>query len=218
MIREPLLTTFYALLFSVFARFYGISHPWMDWWMVAHSLPLEIDLFVTGMFTAYAFRALATQYGELTHPSLAWAWTLLALSGIALYCLSCTYVHGYHGSNLQTERQILLSLDVSFASVTLGSLFGLPAWKAIFSNSIVKFYAVISYNLYLWHLLLFPFLAKLHEWSFLKHIEAPYSWPLFCLISIFCCSAVAAALTYGIERPLMRLRFHTKPQPMMPYV
>lgn len=195
MLREPILTLLGALTLGCGARTYGLHHPWMDIWKVARSLPLEIDLFVTGMFAAYAFHALESTHHTKRDPAWTWAWTFLALGGVLLYIAACAIVY----KNAQ-ERQMLPFLEFAFFAVTMGSLFGAPRWRSIVAHPFLTFYAVISYNLYLWHEVV---LAKIPQHGIVPE-GASHSLALM-LLNFLCSTLLAILLTYGMERPLMRL-------------
>jgi peptidoglycan/LPS O-acetylase OafA/YrhL len=206
MLRKPLLTTICAMLLASGTRVYASIHPWMDAWMSIHSLPAQIDVFVTGMLGAYLFRMLSTRRTALIHPRWAWAWTLLAVCGTALY-FKVSYDTVYEPDPYMRvawfERHELPLLEIAFLSVTLGSLFGIACWRRLVANPAFGFYAQISYNFYLWHMVVCSELQNhniMNPWDPNKH-------PLFTAFNLLCSSALASLLTFGIERPLMRLRW-----------
>jgi peptidoglycan/LPS O-acetylase OafA/YrhL len=202
MLRGALGMTLLTLTFAAVGRVYVMNHPGSAPGWPGHQLATEIDPFVTGMFTAYLFRALTTRHQALVHPRRAWAWTLLAALGVGLYLFTASLV--YHVHDPAFERYMLLPLDIAFFAVTLGSLFGAAHWQAAIGDPVLAFYARISYNLYLWHTVLRDELFQ-HRVLPLSLDDPRYLFFL-ALLSLLCATAFATLLTYGIERPLMRLR------------
>jgi peptidoglycan/LPS O-acetylase OafA/YrhL len=211
MLRKPLLTATCAMLFASVMRLYGSIHPWMDVWMAVHSLPAQIDVFVSGMLGAYFFRMLPACCPTVVHPRRAWAWTLLAACGTALYfkvAYDIVYAPEPYMRVPWFERYELPLLEIAFLFVTLGSLFAVKGWRPLLSNPVLRFYAQISYNFYLWHMVIC---------TELQHYNVMYPWipsahPLFTIFNLICSSVLASLLTFGMERPLMRIRWK-KPHP-----
>jgi len=84
---------------------------------------------------------------------------------------------------------------VLFALVAATTL-ALPALRRIVANPVTTFLAVVSYNLYLWHLEILAFGQR-------EGLALP--------VALFGAIAVAAAVTYGLERPLLAARFFGTP-------
>jgi peptidoglycan/LPS O-acetylase OafA/YrhL len=78
-------------------------------------------------------------------------------------------------------------LFVLIATTTLA----LPEWRRVVSNRFFAYLAVISYNLYLWHL---EVLAQSQR----GHLPLP--------VAVLTAFAIATAVTYLLERPLLRVK------------
>jgi peptidoglycan/LPS O-acetylase OafA/YrhL len=165
------------------------------------------DYFAAGMLCAFAYGWLHSKKPQLTRmPRL---WTLLALGGLVWIVLLF--------QNLTLKRWQTDFSDfwlirngafyaAAIAMLGLGSLFAAPLWKKLFVNPVLVFLAAISYNLYLWHQVVFRWVAT---WPFIPHPHGiTRGDPLWAWITTLCGLSIALALatliTYAVERPLLR--------------
>jgi peptidoglycan/LPS O-acetylase OafA/YrhL len=95
----------------------------------------------------------------------------------------------------QSRSRLGLSV-LLFAIVTTTTL-ALPQWRRILANRAFTFLALISYNLYLWHLEVI-----------VQSQRVGLALPLAVLGSL----AIASAITYLVERPLLALRPSFRPR------
>jgi peptidoglycan/LPS O-acetylase OafA/YrhL len=101
-----------------------------------------------------------------------------------------------------------LIFGATFAVLALASIFAQAWWRAIVGNPLFMWLSVISYNLYLWNCTIvvqcattgFPCSGNAAPWSLGGDWGSRFFWS-YIAISI----AIAALVTYGIERPLLRL-------------
>jgi len=82
-----------------------------------------------------------------------------------------------------------------FALVAATTL-SLPLIRRVIANPVTGFLAIISYNLYLWHLEIL---------SLAQQVSLPLP------VALACALAVAALVTYAVERPLLGGRRHSVP-------
>jgi peptidoglycan/LPS O-acetylase OafA/YrhL len=96
---------------------------------------------------------------------------------------------------------------VAIGLFALGSLFAPRFWHRIIANPIFVFLAVISYNMYLWHQIVFRWVAT---WPFIPNptglTRGDPTWAWITTICGFAIAlAIASLVTYAIERPLLRM-------------
>ncbi|MBV9334138.1 MAG: hypothetical protein JO146_09030, partial [Candidatus Eremiobacteraeota bacterium] len=99
----------------------------------------------------------------------------------------------------------------AFAVIALGWLVSPRWWRIMLDNVILRFFATISYNLYLYHQLVARelFAHKIPPYSDYPHFDTTWQvqyTKIACAISI----AQATVVTYCFERPLLRLRFKAR--------
>jgi peptidoglycan/LPS O-acetylase OafA/YrhL len=175
------------------------------------NLPGYLDIFAFGMLAAQLF----TRFGDRWRaPRLRYISPLIALGGIvALWeLLENLYAYALHeqwAGVWQIDKRPLLG--AAFLVIALGSLTSPRWWQILLDNVPLRFMATISYNLYLYH----QMIARELLW---QHIP-PYAgnplhdtvWQERYTASAFAITITQAMLvTYGFERPLLRLRFPTR--------
>jgi peptidoglycan/LPS O-acetylase OafA/YrhL len=167
-----------------------------------------LDFFAAGMLAAFA-------YGWLQHhePQIAgkrrW-WTLLAFVAVVWIVLLFENLTSHRWED-EFENWWLIRNGTFYAAALfalgLGSLLAVPSWRKALANRAFVFLALISYNLYLWHQVVFRWVAT---WPFIPHApgvtrgDPIWSW----IVTLCGCAialAVASFVTYVVERPLLRM-------------
>jgi peptidoglycan/LPS O-acetylase OafA/YrhL len=184
------------------------SHHYLTFEPIYRQLPAFLDVFAAGMFAAYAVVWVRTHL----HDSILWrtAFTLGAFAGLTtiwLFLASANTIQYDPGGPERWDIYNRTYLAWSFALCAACSCLAFPLWRALIANRVLVFFSLISYNLYLWHALVMIWLWKGDR---LAHVtKEPHSddhWKLvFIAISWPAAIAIATALTYFLERPLMSL-------------
>ena len=173
-------------------------------------LPAQLDLFGLGMICALAFVRNRVRLGE---PRIARAATAVAVAALAFGTwLLDDFSHVTKTGSVadhqswQSDHRLVVSLTI--AALALGSLFAVPAWRRIVANPVLVWLSGISYNLYLWHEAIltqclntgFPCAGIPAPWNVDPNWKTHFFWA-YAGISI----VVATVVTYGFERPLLRM-------------
>ena len=196
-----------------------VANAWRIWALAANhyfllqresQLPAYADLFAAGMLCAYAYVALAAN-AELVERRR-WAFSLLMAAGVAvcwmlvLNCFGIAHDQKEWPEPWEVHYRTLLACAIG--ATALGSLFAVRPLQALLVNPPLLFLAAISYNLYLWHQLIARELL-MHRWPPYAGADAhdDRAWQLaFAVVAPLAAIAVAGVVTYGFERPLLRLR------------
>jgi peptidoglycan/LPS O-acetylase OafA/YrhL len=212
-VRWPVLTAA-AMSLVAFAWRYAVerccsSGPFNHFHQLENNLPAFLDLFAIGMLAAWIVAVVLPRLNATTLTRL--AGTAVAIGGFACIVAliwnvnSTSFLHDY-AEHWQVWNRFPFGIALLVA--TLGSIAAFPLWHRIVANPLLVFLSVISYNLYIWHQLV----ARALVWVHVPHSATadPHNdpnWgilalPLYVLAGI----ALASVLTYGFERPLLRMR------------
>ena len=209
--KRPLIA-YLSMVIAGFAFRLGILR-WgpEDLSMWVNQLPAFADVYANGMLAALLYVLLA-RYG-LRSPWLRAAFTLgacLALWGI------WTLVTRQSAMGWNTRGIHVGQCVHRFPLTALGALWLLLAsqafrgFQAVFGNPLMRFLSAISFQFYIWHQYLavrlrFQWRFPPFESEFPQRVgEMPWQWH-YTLVCLLLAVAVAAALTYGFERPVARL-------------
>jgi len=173
-------------------------------------LPGQIDLFGIGMISAYAFIRLRQYRSNVRLSRTATVLAICAAGAIVWFLedLSAVTIATGEGAHQAWHNGHRLIFGATLALLTLASIFAQAWWRAIVGNPLLVWLSVISYNLYLWNCTIvvqcaatgFPCSGNAAPWSLGGDWGSRFFWS-YIAISI----AIAALVTYGIERPLLRL-------------
>jgi len=179
--------------------------------LLIENLPGYLDIFACGMLSAWIF----ARYGHRWRQSrLSLAMLLLAVAGAWLFCALLINMYDHRNAPqwevaLQIYTRPLYGL--AFAAVAVGSLCAPKFWQLPLANPPLRFLAIISYNLYLYHQMLARELVIHHIPPYSGDPHASLSWQVhYTILAFIVTIAEAALVTYLVERPLLRL-----PQPRL---
>jgi peptidoglycan/LPS O-acetylase OafA/YrhL len=173
-------------------------------------LPAQIDLFGLGMLSAYAFVRFRHRLREPNVERSATALAVAALGFGTWLLIDFSHVTKTmpppDHQSWQSDHRLIVAITI--AALTLGSLFALPAWRALVANPLLLWLSTISYNLYLWHEAVlvqcehtgFPCSGIPNPWQVDRHWDVTYFVTYVGISLLF-----AVVMTYGFERPLLRL-------------
>jgi len=182
----------------------GIFAQWEE------NLPGYLDIFAFGMISAYLW----TRYLSLAEGARSRAVaTVAAIAGFGFLAWLLRGLYDYRMADQwsgvwQIDRRGLFGL--AFAIVALGSLAGAGWWRALLGNPVLKFFATISYNLYLYHQIVLREMTWHHVPPYATadpHDDAQWK-VLYNYAGFGATTAVAAVATYCFERPIMKKLGH----------
>lgn len=220
--KKPVWTYLAMLAVSVlYLRVFALGHPGSIR-LTVNQLPAFFGVFANGM--AFAFLFVLTGKHLKRNAQL----SALALVGlIAGFMLLKSMMTAAPETNpvqiWQAENRFLLSLV--FALITLSAALTFSGIRWLFSNRLMRFLSLISYNVYIWHQWI---AVKLKEWRipFWTGEKPPnmtgdvrWQWTYTALIFL-ATFALAIAATYLIERPAAKriLAWQPKTKPREPLI
>ncbi len=205
--RRPIVTWLTMLVVAFAWRLYAMHCCSISFQMLGENLPGYLDIFACGMLSAWFF----VRYGaRITASRLKAAMPLLSFAGIVAFIalLEWTFSQRFD-ANWKVYPQVPMRAlyGVTFGAIAIGALCAPVAWQRLFSNAPLRFLALISYNLYLYHQML---ARELLAWHIPPYVGDPHGNPhwqvAYTVIAFGVSIGVATLLTYGFERPLLRIR------------
>jgi len=180
--------------------------------MTLNQLVAFMGVFANGMLGAYVYVALgkalnASENGALTR--------IVAIGASALAIFSVALIYQFElGAARANPVQVYQAayrfpLSAAFLLCVLAFAFSIKPLRAIFSNGIMRFFAAISYNLYIWHQWL---AVRFKHWRIpywdgdtLPNMAGNRTWQWQYTIFVIAVSiALATIITYAFERPVSR--------------
>ncbi|MEA4869849.1 MAG: acyltransferase [Christensenella sp.] len=182
--------------------------------LTVNQLPAFFGVFANGMAFAYLFVLFGKRVRRNAQLSV------LSLAGLlAGFAVLFAMMRAAPETNpvqiWQAEHRFRLSLV--FALITLSAALTFSGVRAVFSNRVMRFLSLISYNVYIWHQWIS---VKFKEWKIPYWTgEKPpnmtgdtrWQWTYTALI-LLATFAAAIAATYCIEQPLARRIMEWKPK------
>ncbi len=170
------------------------------------NLPGYLDTFAAGMIDSYAYVAHREQLR--THAAKLGA-TLAAVAGFAFLAY---LLHGLWMIRAESDWPTVWEIynrsliALAFAFMALGSLLAYPWWQRLIANPVLLFFAVISFNLYLYHQALARLLLVWHIPPPVANEHLDVHWQVTYTVIAFAATIVQATIvTYAFERPLLRI-------------
>ncbi len=172
----------------------------------SENLPGYLGIFACGMIAAWIYCRLGEAYAARRYGGFA---PILALAGgvFLIVLLQALYANRFADQwSLVWQIHTRELFGVAFAAVALGALWSPTILQRLLANSLLTFFGVISYNLYLYHQMLAREMLwhKFPTYSLRPHGDP--AWQLrYTLLAFALTIAQAALVTYLFERPLLRL-------------
>jgi peptidoglycan/LPS O-acetylase OafA/YrhL len=205
--RLPLVSLGGCLLLA-FGYRYLTASPHLLAEPIVRQVPAYIDVFGVGMFAAYAVVYARTKFTGIEH--MRTRFTLLALGALAASLFVFRSVDAIAYDPVGQQHWNLFGrtlLAATLGTVLCASCLSAAWWRGLLANRALVFLSIVSYNVYLWH-------AVIMVWLALRGMRpatygmpgADGSWKLaFIATSVGVTLALATAVTYFIERPLLAL-------------
>lgn len=205
--RKWPLWTYLAMVAAseIYLRCYALPNP-DGLRMTLNQLIAFLGVFANGMAGAYLFVWLSKRLKRSA--LLSAISTALALGSAVLIV---QVMHGAaRASQVQVyQAQYRLPLVLLFLVFVLSLALSCRAVRALFSNRVMRFFAAISYNLYIWHQWL---AVRLKDWRIpywegdtLPNMAGNRTWQWqYTLVVIALSIALSILITYGFERPISR--------------
>ncbi len=205
--RRPLITYLLMLGLSVaYIRCFALPNE-SALRVTTNQLPAFFGVFANGMLAAYAYVFLSVRLKRR-----AWLSAVATVLAVAFFILigrmekSVTRVDPVQV--WQLNNRFILSL--AFCGLIFSAALSAKWFRWLFSNRVMRFFAAISYNIYIWH-----------QWLAVRFVEwrIPYwsgdvrpniagdrawQWGYTALVTL-ASFAVAALITYGFEKPIAKI-------------
>lgn len=218
--KKPVLTMVCAFAIGESWRFYLRSVDSSNITFLMNQLPAMIDVFVGGMFAAWLTGRIKHALDEKQLKQLAPVFTALTIALVLFFGLDQLQMYqsrslpgGTSVSQMVLRKYNVMALGLAIMS----SAFACNWLRKLFGNPITRYLSTISYQLYMWHMLIG---LRLKEWHIPPYtIPEGGSYPMddlawrmpYLLISLALSFAVATAITYLFERPITRALTRHKP-------
>ncbi|QLG89690.1 acyltransferase [Chitinibacter bivalviorum] len=173
-----------------------------------NQLPGFLDLFASGMLSAYLLVWVRAQRETLVAQLKAGMSTIVVLAVLSLLLLFNQLYQVRFEANAYPYWQSLHReyLSFIFISLTVATTFAHSACRAVLANRVLVFLSLISYNLYLWHQVVARIIKEHGWWTAATPVptdDPTWQWTMF-LLSLLVSVAMASLITYGFERPLLQ--------------
>jgi peptidoglycan/LPS O-acetylase OafA/YrhL len=206
--RFPWLTAASIVAVALSYRAWAQRKPLEDFSQWDSQLPGFLDLFAFGMLAAYLLVWIRQR--EASALQLRYAFTMLAVAGFVtmLMMFRWTYSVRYDAPPPEVwQSNNRHYLGLLFLCITIASTFAIGLWRKLLANRVLLFLSTISYNLYIWHQSIGLLIRDRHWWKAdtPTPMEDPHWRWTYMIVAVTASIIVASVITYGFERPLLRL-------------
>ena len=205
--RRPFLTSGGMIAVALgFRAWIGAHVPVVD--LYFNQLVAYLDTFALGMLAALVHVRLEAYGDRRIIRALGSVVALLALYGLLQLARGQSALGDVDAIRRgQMDRR--LAMGLCGAGLLLGSAHGGPVIRRLLSNPLTRFLSGVSMQFYIWHQ---PFAVKLRESGLIfspfdnPHYAGDAAWQQRFNLAVWLGALLlAAALTYGFERPIARL-------------
>ncbi len=207
--RSPWLTAAAMILAAVAWRaslsvccYHALFVPYSE------NLPGYLDVFACGMLASWIYcrSSRLNHEGKRVVQRLA-PFLFAGGSVAAILLLQNLFAYRHHdqwASVWQIGRREYFGF--AFAAIALGALWSPRLLQLSLANRVLMFLGAISYNLYLYHQVVARELLRIHIPPYTGDPHASPHWQaLFTIVASLAAIMLATLITYGFERPLLRL-------------
>jgi len=207
--RQPLVTTAAMILIAWLWRSWAAGCCFSnDFPRLEDNLPGYLDIFACGMFAAWIFVHRSDWIAQ--RPRLRALAPVAAIAAVAVLVALLQNLFAFRTADQwsavwQIDKRSWLA--VTFAAIAIASLWSPMWWQMLLANPLFRFLALISYNLYLYHQMIARELLSRHVPPFAgdPHFDAAWQYG-YTIVAVTAAIAFSALVTFGFERPLLRLR------------
>ena len=209
--RWPYRTALVAFLVGEGFRWYIRDIDYSQVNFLMNQMPAMIDVFVGGMLAAHVAAQLQRILDDGQKRKLAPAFAVATLMFLLMWILASVYMgrlrYDSMPENLSRLRmQTRKYLIAAFSGAACCSALSTGWMRRALGNRVARFFSVISYQLYLWHIWIALRLKDFHIPAYATERpmdDEPWRAP-YLLLSLALAIVVAALFTYGFERPVSR--------------
>jgi peptidoglycan/LPS O-acetylase OafA/YrhL len=188
--REPIVTAV-AMTMTALAYRYAEAPCCVATESVMRELPSYLDLFAAGMLSAYLV-ALLQSRDDYAQRSARWAPWCAYLTIVQVFAI----IGIMRSADMAAFGWFVAGrtwFGLAAASTMASACFSSPWLRRAIANPALSFVSVISYNVYLWHTIV---LIWLRDHGIGGVAQIAIGWPVT--------FAISTAVTYLIERPILR--------------
>ena len=204
--RMPLLTWCLAAGAAFSYRAFAMTRA--DSAMLVNQLPGFLDVYLNGFVAAAVYARLEKQGREDGFTRVMMSAVLFcALIGLAVLVRFQAGNHQMHSLRVG-QMMIRFPQSVLTALAFLGAALGVQLVRLLFGNRLTAFLAAISYQVYMWHQVI---AGQLKHWRIPPsqaanpHMTGETAWQIgFLLLCLGLTLFISAAVTYGVEQPILR--------------
>ena len=151
---------------------------------------------------------LSSRWGSLACIAAGTLWVLVAMRIIGILALENLYYDGTKLMSVSSGSALFYyyfeepGMAVGFGLVILGAVLGPPSSSRVFSVKPLRFFGIIGYSVYLWHM---PLLYQYAAMPWITRIAPGPRWIVVLLFVGFIVTLVSAATYLLVEKPFIKL-------------